>query len=481
MNDRQGPKRIGDPPHGRRLARAPRPAARPLLLALLLAAGGSALPAATAEPAAGDGALLELRADRTRVYVHEAVPVTITLLVAGAPLRNIRYPRLDGGAGRVSEFGPPRQKSVVRGGREYVAHEFAATLVPRQPGRIELGPAELGADILAPASGPAAVFGEAEMRTLTLRSAPVALTVLAPPKRGQPADYAGAVGRFTMTREVAPAAVRQGDPVTVGTRIGGVGNFDSLVCPVVALAGVRGYPPAARSGDGRLACEQILIPEAAADIEIPAGRLVYFDPGQERYLAASTPAVRIAVAAAASGTMPPAPGPAGAATDAAAVGKLDMPAPASLSARPPAGGIVPLAGAIVAIVAIVALAAGRRHRRPPASVPQPPAPVRRGFPDFARWLAEAERARAANDPQAFHDAVFRALQGHLGAHYGLPAAGITADIVSRVMAPAGAPPALLDASARLFAACDRVRYGGDAADQNMDETLRLLRSVSRSA
>jgi len=132
---------------------------RVLPLALLLCLQPCARAAVPSGEVAGEGSgagagadlILELRPEKNRVYLHEAIPVAVTLLAGAVSVRDIQYPRLAGAAFRVTEFAPPRKDSVVRDGREFTSYEFSATLVPRKSGEIELGPAELRCDLLAPA------------------------------------------------------------------------------------------------------------------------------------------------------------------------------------------------------------------------------------------------------------------------------------------------------------------------------------------
>ncbi len=371
-------------------------------------------------------------------------------------------------ADSIGEFAAPRQKRVARDNHEYTAYEFDTTLVARKPGKATLGPAEVRFDVLASASGPAAFFGGTEARSVTVRSEAISLTILSPPERGRPEGYSGTVGRFKITRDVVPAEVRQGDPVTLTTRIEGVGNIDSITCPSVALPGVRSYPPRARATASRLTCEQVLVPDVAADVEIPEAGVVAFDPRSERYQTLRSAPVRVKVEATVVGE-------AAAATPAPAtpsVEKADRPA----EGRSPVAPVLAAAGVLL----LAALAWLARRRNGGTRLAEAPAPGPN--PTAASWLAEAERASAANDPARFHTAAYRALQGHLGTRYGLPASGITEAIVTRVMRPAGAEEHLLEACAQLFATSNRARYApGGAEGADMAETLRLLRSLVRSA
>lgn len=422
---------------------------------------------AAAEPGLEGGAdpvSVELRLEGSRVYVHQRVPVTVTLRAGPATVRNLQYPRLKSAAGSLAEFAAPRERRVTHDGREYVAYEFATVFIPRQAGAAVVGPAEVRFDLLAAATGPAAFFGGTETRPVTVLSAPVIATVLSPPERGRPPGYTGTVGRLAMTRDVVPTEIRSGDAVTVTTRIEGVGNLDTLACPSVTLPGVRSYPPRIQATARRLTCEQVLVPETAADLEIPAASVAAFDPQAAQYRTLRAAPVRVTVVAAARNEV------AVAAPDATA-----LPEPKPGSPRTEAPTAIPwlVAGGML-LLTVVVLVARRRTAEERGNRAPAPAPVT----IVTDWLAEAERAQAAAAPADFHTAAYRALQGHLGRRYGIPAGGLTGDVVDREVRPVAADPSLPDACAQLFAVLDRARYGGaETGPADREDTLRLLRRV----
>ena len=451
-----------------------------MLMALLLGTGpfSHSAAAASASDAPDDQFILELLPKKTRAYVHEAVPLTVTLLAGPVSIRNVQYPRLVGEAFRTADYAPPRQASTTRNDREYAAYEFSTTLVASRSGEIELGPAELQFDLLAPGSGAAAFFGDSEPRPVTVRSQPVRFTVLPLPAKGKPADFAGAVGRFTLAREVSPKAIQSGDPVTLTTRIEGAGNIDSFSCPALSLPGVRAYPPVASLTASSLVCEQVLIPETATAVEIPVLSVSYFDPRRERYQTLTSQAIEIPILPA---TSPPSAAPPTAVTAAAAVAAVapETSDPPPVSAAPWAP-LAAVTAAVVAAVLLLIVVIQRARRRSGHSRQPPPVASAAPGPSVADWLAEAERGLAANDPAAFHTAVFRALQGHLAARHGVHPAAITEEIVARVLRPAGVDDRRLEAYAILFAICNHSRYApGATAAQPMPETLRRAREALR--
>ena len=255
-------------------------------------AGGAALEASDSTVS---GPTLDLRLGRDRAYPGEDIEVTVTLVVGQEPLRNVQYPTLAGTGYRLSEFGPPRQKALEHEGRTLDAQEFVARLTPSRSGDYQVGPATLKAEVLLPGSGAAAFFGNNEPTPLKLESPSANLHVLPLPREGRPAGFTGAIGRFTLDRQVNPGEVQRGDPLTVTTVIRGEGNIEAFACPKLELHGVRSYPPRSRRTAESLSCEQVLVAEAASGLTVPATAISFFDPRTGRYRMVSADAVQVPV------------------------------------------------------------------------------------------------------------------------------------------------------------------------------------------
>lgn len=426
-----------------------------------LLAGGAALEASDSTVS---GPTLALRLGKDRAYPGEDIEVTVTLVVGQAPLRNVQYPTLAGTGYRLSEFGPPRQKALEHEGRTLDAQEFVARLTPFRSGDYQVGPATLKAEVLLPGSGAAAFFGNNEPTPLKLESPSANLHVLPLPREGRPAGFTGAIGRFTLDRQVNPGEVQRGDPLTVTTVIRGEGNIEAFACPKLEPQGVRSYPPRSRRTAESLSCEQVLVAEAASGLTVPATAISFFDPRTGRYQMVSADAVQVPVRP---------PRVAEPATLASALSKQDTRPNQAVTDRMSfyAWAALLCTGLLMGLGIY-----GWMRKRPVADVAQTEhanahAPAR-------DWLAEARDALVAEDPERFHRAAYRALQGHLGASVGLAPGGITGDIVDRVLRDVGLEEPLLGQYKTLFNTCDRERYALHADRRGgLDETYRLLQEV----
>lgn len=138
-----------------------------------------------------------------------------------------------------------------------------------------------------PFSGPSVTATPVEV------SVPDALsvTVRPVPTANRPADYSGAVGRFTFTATAAPSEVAVGEPVTVSITIGGDGNISDVRPPFYADtpaykaydAKLSGDAPAPTDPQGVKRFDQIVMPRTDALLELPALSFIYFDPTAETF------------------------------------------------------------------------------------------------------------------------------------------------------------------------------------------------------
>ncbi len=432
----------------------------PWVMRVLLLAAGLLLSAQShadeaAGSSSGDELSLELKPQRNRLYQHERIPVTVTLLAGRVSVRNIQYPILNSGALSIGKFDPPRQGSLTRDGQAFTTYQFSSTLSAEKIGKFALGPAQLHCEQLAPANGAAAFFGGSQARSVTVSSQPVQLTILPLPARGRPADYGGAVGQFKISRQVTPTAFSSGDPVTVTTRIEGVGNLDNFPCRSIALAGVRSYPPQSRRSASSLLCEQVLVPESGDGIEIPAERIRYFDPLAGRYRTDISPTVHLVA------IDPPSINPQAAVHTSAAkaLPELASASPARWSLWVAVSGLFLSAGMALLVV--------RNKRAAPENLPAS------SIMD-QRLLAEAKAALAADAPHRFYDAVFRLAQAVAAAQCGLPRSGLTVGTLRQIKFNGADPGVLVE----LFQECDEVRYGQAVRNQTqMARTLQQLQTT----
>ncbi len=127
-------------------------------------------------------------------------------------------------------------------------------------------------------------------KQVTVASPKMELTVLGLPEKDRPADFAGAIGEFSLKTTAVPLEVEPGDPVTLTTTISGHGNFDRVQAPkLVSEDGWKTYTPSSEflkdgsPGRGKKVFEQALVARKKDVTEVPAVSFSYFDPRAKRY------------------------------------------------------------------------------------------------------------------------------------------------------------------------------------------------------
>lgn len=421
-------------------------------LAMLLATTGRA--EGFTEPGVSDQLLLELSLDKQNAFPGERVTLTATLLVGAVTFRNIQYPRIGDGPYRLTPFTQSGQFAVTRNSRALTAYEFKSTLTPERQGSWPIGPAELQGDLQQPGKGSAGFFGEAVSQSTQVRSAPTMLEVRPLPSHGRPADFTGALGRYSVHRTASAAAIHTGDPVTITTRIEGEGNFAGFSCQPVQLSGVRAYPPISRLHGNRLICEQVLIPLQAQYLQIPSIHVSFFDMDAQRYGSSQTKPIFLTVSPL------PETRPAQPEKSARQTRAFDSPPPKPGDAAP-VWTWVELIGFIglgLFTWAMFSLLRQRRRRLSLQSATEShPAPER-----IPALLNDASQALAAVDADRFYAAAFRTAQ--------IIAATKSGHLLSCLSVTGTAEPST-DSLAEVFVQCDAVRYG--KANSNIDTMNRL--------
>jgi hypothetical protein len=459
------------------------------------APGGSADAPEMSEDEAHSPAFLRIQPAKIRPYVGELVPVEIKAYFREAlQARLDGPPQLDGTAFTWhSPGGEPQRTREVVGSQVYSVLTWHAGMSATKPGEYPVT-AQLQATLLVPAGarsrgqsmfggmpfdspfggdGFADLFGRLQERRVTLASQAESLRVESLPVIGQPADFAGAVGRFELSASATPVKPGPGDPVTVRTVLRGYGNFDRVSSPRLSDAGnFRTYDPTSDfeprdtvGYEGVKTFEQAIIPKDPAVTEIPALIFTYFDPDAGQYQTVRTAPIPLQISSGGGATASSSRQPPTASQDTVASGGSTAfdglePGPAvHLDLGRLSRDLKPTLFQpwFVGLQALPLLAIGwgfHLHRRN-VQRRDDPSSVRKKQADraVADALVSMERALRASDVPTFLAACRQAVQERLGAGWGLPPSTITlADIRRRL-------PAAIELQ-RTFETADAVAYSG---------------------
>jgi hypothetical protein len=258
-------------------------------------------------------AFAELTLSKTTAYVGEMIPAILRVGV------NIRTPVESYNGAEITGQGFTAQKMrdqkpIIESieGKTYQVFTFKTALSPARSGKIDIGPVQITAIVRMPRnqsrnqqmprdlfdlndpfmdnffSDP--FFAPSVPQEIRFKSQAVTLEVKPLPP-GAPADFAGAVGNFTLASDAQPKSAQVGDPFTITATITGRGNFDRVTAPSLEDEnGWHKYPPSSefKQDDdigisGTKKFETVISANERKD-KIPAQLFSYFDPAKEQYV-----------------------------------------------------------------------------------------------------------------------------------------------------------------------------------------------------
>ncbi len=473
-------------------------------------------PAHRAAQSANAPLFLELIAPSGPFYVGQQIPVTARLCVpVGAQVQLQSLPKLAGNDLALDGLSAKPQESLQeRSGGTYQVLSWPATVTAIKPSTPQLQalvdcvvmrrrsrnlPGIFGSDPFFQQ-----LFDAWEPTPLRVESEMQSWQILPLPAQGRPADFSGAIGKFTLEATVQPDRTNVGDPVTLQTRIAGEGNFGQVQAPVLALPpGWKSYPSSQRFKPanpapstaassrvgivGEKIFDQALVPLQSRVSALPSLQFSYFDPEAQHYttLKASLPPIAIA-ASADLANAPAVPEPAQGGSAPAATSKsvntlwVDRPDrdPIFSTLQPwiyrPAFWPWTL-GALILMLAAAVLGMWRRRKTQDAVWQQ----RQRSQAALTQQRSTAERALQENDAAAFFQAGRLALQEALVAKFGFSTAASLTWLEIQSRWP-DAPVSLR----RWLAKADEVAYAGRSAASEslaswkaeLDEELARLSS-----
>lgn len=252
----------------------------------------------------GQDFYIEGKVDKSQPYQGEQLLYTVRIFDGGNALSQIQY-EPPGFTGFWSEQVPEQMEySLETAARVYRVIELKTILFPTVVGPLTIDPAGIS------------VSGGFFSSGQTVQSIPVALDVKPLPDNA-PADFRGAVGRYSMTAESDSAQLAANDTLTLKVTISGAGNLNNLPDPQWNEGqNWRAFDSQAKvttrlENDtllGERAYDRVLVPTTSGTVEIPGLSYSYFDPASERYETVQTESFSIEVAPdGAVGQNPPPP------------------------------------------------------------------------------------------------------------------------------------------------------------------------------
>ena len=437
---------------------------------------------------------LTLTAEKERVYLNEAFPITIKLYHRQLDVRDIEYPTFLANAFSVRNFTKPNQTQEVVNGVRFNCLSFQTVVYPVSVGQLTLGPAQLKCSLVIKRQSRRQssffdddffgyspfddFFGRAETRPFTLKSEPLKITVQALPLEGKPHDFSGAIGKYALQVEAKPTEVKVGEPITLTMQVTGRGNIETVSLPkILGLDLFKTYDPQIKTDERGKSFEQVLIPEDESIKAVPEIRFSYFNPEDEQYHTIKKEKIPILVTPLASEE---------------ALKIVDLPGVAKTVKREKLGrdilyikdsmkgvqqgksylyqnGLFLFAQTLPLLAFFGVLSYHKRKDKLAGDISY--ARQRGASRKAKKGLDAAKKLAQAGQSGAFCDAIFRTMQEYIGDQFALPSAGITSEVVDELRKH-GVKEEVLEKLRDFFESCDSVRFV--PAEISQGEMQRLL-------
>lgn len=201
------------------------------------------------------------------------------------------------------------QDQVSHDGVNCVRVRLIKVLIPQTGGTIDLKSASVTVDLAVGQKSRSRdrffgdVFGpQYEYQRFGVQSEPLQLNVKELPQEGQPGDFYGLVGNYTISADATPKEVNVGDPITLTIRIGGSQYLKTVKWPdlekVSEMAASFKIPSERSDGEiqnGAKVFTQTIRPNHENVTEIPPIPLSFFDADAGHYKTVMTKPIPLEV------------------------------------------------------------------------------------------------------------------------------------------------------------------------------------------
>ncbi len=256
------------------------------------------------QPSLPQGSKLFLKATPSRTTVYRGEELIVTFDLYFDNVRNFTRQKLPEAQGFwIEEFPAQKQPVVTTEVVDGVAYRKAElqrlALFPTKTGDLVIDPMLVDCEVMAARQRSRSIFDDffsdnffGATKVQSISSTPVKITVKPLPEQGQPGDFSGSVGDFSIVSSIDTLQTSQDQAVTLTYVIRGSGNINSIKLPPPKLpASVELFEPKIEREtnnrgnhiQGTVKYEYVLIPRSTGTLEIPVIRFVYFDPSRGQY------------------------------------------------------------------------------------------------------------------------------------------------------------------------------------------------------
>ena len=447
----------------------------------------------------GKDLFVETVVDKKKAYVNEQVTLTLRFYQGVRLFNNPEYtpPSLTGFW--AEDLPPKKQYSQVINGRQYYVQELKTAIFPTSAGKLTIGPAQLKCTVEDVSRfmnrDPFAMFDRdlfslfRQGKPVVLKSKPIEIEVLPLPEMDKPADFSGTVGNYKLDVRADKNQVEVGQPITIKTKISGIGNIKSVGEPAMAdLPDFRSYSSGSSENvskdnykvQGVKTYEQVLIPKKAGNYTVPPVEFTFFDPRTKNYQTLKSKPMLLSV-------LPPSQA---SPTEIAQFSKQEIgKSVKDIRYIKMSSGKLENQGShlyknplflLLQLVPLLAFALSWRYQkekeRENSDIGY--ARQRRAHKLAKKRLDRAKKLINAGNSQDFHCEVSRALLQYLGDKLNLSAHGLTKDRIASELTVKGVKEDNINLLLKLLDSCDFARFApGSSSPEEMNGFLKQAEEV----
>lgn len=306
-----------------------------------------------------------------------------------------------------------------------------------------------------------------------------ALTLEVDPLPARPANFSGAVGKFTVGASLTPQEIKSNDALTLRLTVSGQGNMKLIKAPEVKFPkDFEVYDPkitdqtkVGRGGvSGNKVFDYLAVPRHAGKYTVPEVEFCYFDPEAKAYKTLKTQRFDLQVAKGKGGGQ-----------SSGLASREDVKLLAS-DIRYIHQGEVTLRRAdegyfgtlayvwsylVPLLVFIVLVIVFRKQAMENANVAK--MRNKKANKVAAKRLKQAHALWKANEPSAFYDEVLKTLWGYVGDKLNIPVAELNKENVSEKLRAKGTDEEMVNAFMAVLNDCEFARYAPGDPSQTMDK------------
>lgn len=449
-----------------------------------------------------DDVFIKLVVSRSSVYKGEMLTASYRLYFRQnlAGFNVTKAPAFDGFWSQEVELDPKRRPVMETiNGKQYNAVDILQyNLYPQRAGNLTVPMAEVETVAQVAVRNRTRNFfddffmgSRMQQVPLNLKTNSVAVTVKDLPENGKPADFNGAVGKFTYETKLSGKETKTDEPVTYTVKISGNGNLKFIESPTLQLPeSFEVYDPKTKESitnsasglSGSKQYDYLIIPRLPGDYTIPANSFSYFDPSAGKYFTLQSPEFTIKVTGEPSKNVNANAGNVAVSkSDVALLGKdiryikTNVPEFVKENSSFASFGFAAVyATPFLMFVGLIALK--RRNENLAADVIG--TKRRRALKLAKKRLSTADKLLAQNDKNGFYNEVSRAVWGYLGDKLNIEMASLSKENVEEKLLARNVSAETISKLKSLLSTCELALYSpvgeGGQMQQNYETAMNLM-------